>query len=175
MNAQKTKKLLQENRNTIFLILIIILSLALLYYVLFVNKQTSRFFGNNIPTPTPKHYAKLDAVLNKVVAAADPYVVIKDNHIAMDKNGFKVYIIVNSDSFIFLPLYGKQIDRTGRFIQAIVTSKQLEDLAKNSNIDSIQGIKDSSNIPKGVNIKGPKPFSEGDQNNLSPLPPTITP
>jgi leucyl-tRNA synthetase len=75
-----------------------------LYYVLFVNKQTSRFFGNNIPTPTPKHYAKLDAVLNKVVAAADPYVVIKDNHIAMDKNGFKVYIIVNSDSFIFLPL-----------------------------------------------------------------------
>jgi hypothetical protein len=141
-----------------------------------VNQQTSRFFGNNLPTPTPKQYTKLDAVLNQVVTAYDPSAVIKDNHLAIEGNNVKVFILVKDDSFIFLPEYGKQDDRTGKFIQATVTMKQLETLAKNPHIESIQAMKDNSNLPKGVRIEDfRKPASEEVQNTPPPQNPTLTP
>lgn len=138
MNAQKTKKALKENKNVFLLLLIIIFSLSLLYYVLFVNSQTSQFFGNK-PTPTPviKNYPALDGKLNEVVNSNAPKEAAEKNNLAVEENTVKALITLKDESFVFTETYGKEYLRYGKYIQAGVKFDKLEELAKNPKIESI--------------------------------------
>jgi hypothetical protein len=137
VNAQKTTKLLKENKNVLLLSVIIILSLGLLYYVLFVNPQTSQFFGNK-PTHTPiiKNYPVLDKALNDVINSSSPNDAA-ENNLAVEGNTVKALITLKDESFVFTDTYGKEYLRYGKYIQAGVKFDKLEELAQNPKIKSI--------------------------------------
>lgn len=138
MNAQKTTKILKENKNVLLLSVIIILSLGLLYYVLFINPQTSQFFGNK-PTPTPviKNYPVLDKALNDVINSSNPNDAAEKNNLAVEENTVKALITLKDESFVFTDTYGKEYLRYGKYIQAGVKFDKLEELAQNPKIKSI--------------------------------------
>lgn len=134
MNAQKTTKILKENKNSIFLAGIVIISLILLYYLLF------GLLGMK-PRPAPqatKTYQTLDKTLNQVVNSNDSKAVAEKNNLAVEGNGVKALITLKDESFVFTDMYGKEVLRYGKYIQAVIKFEKLEELAKNPKIGSIK-------------------------------------
>jgi len=140
MNTASLIAPLKENKNILLFICIILLSLGLLFYVLFMNKQTSQFFGNNKPTPQPtqKKYQRVDTPLNTVLNSDTPKETAEKNNLAVvGTNEVKVLITLEDESFVFTDTYGKEVLRYGKYIQAIVKFDKLEELTKNPKIKSI--------------------------------------
>lgn len=138
MNAIATKTFLKENKKIILLIVMIILSLGLFYYVLFVNPQTAQFFGNRpVPSQNVKNYPRLDTSLNTIITSNNPKEMAEKNNLAVEENTVKALIILKDESFVFTDVYGKEYLRYGKYIQAGVKFEKLEELANNPKIESI--------------------------------------
>lgn len=142
-------KTLQRNRNTAILGAIIIISLGLLYYVLFVNKQPLPFFSGK-STQSDKKIGTLDKNLNAVVVTTNPEEALKkanEENLAVSDGKVTVVITVKDNSFIFTSQYGTEQIRYGKYIQAQVKLTELEKLAKNPKIEKIVGAMEATKQP----------------------------
>lgn len=133
-------KVQQTNRNIVILVIIIIISLGLLYYLLFINQHSLSFLGGK-SIPQNKTIATLDKNLNNVINTANTEQAIQkanEENLAVSLDGkITVVITVKDPSFIFTPQYGTEQIRYGKYIQAFVKINQLEKLAKNPKIEKI--------------------------------------
>lgn len=133
MNAAYTKTMFQ-NKNALLLIITVTLLLALLYYILFINKQTA-FFGKQ-PTQTI-NTLPVDNSIKEIIKSENPKETANKEHLAVEGETVKVVITLKDESFVFTEEYGKQEIRYGKFIQAYVNFDQLKKLGENPKIEKI--------------------------------------
>lgn len=155
MNAQKTTTFIQDNKTTILIVIIILLSLALVYSLVSPTQNISTLFKAMTPSPTPKVFPTLDKNLTMIVNSNTPQETAKMQHVALQGQQVQALITLKDNSFFFTEIYGKQLLRYGKFIQALIKFDKLEELAKNPKIESIKSTPDASNIPAGVNLTPP--------------------
>jgi hypothetical protein len=157
VNSKFTAKTFSENRNVLLLGILIILTLGILYYILFVNKQANRFFTSLVqkeePAKPQKNYPVLDKKLNSVINAKNPKLQAEKLNLAVDEDKIKTLITLKDESFFFDPTYGKEFFHYGKYIQAEVKFSKLEDLAKNNKIATIEAPIKAINLPPGVNLQ----------------------